>query len=223
MSAPILEFRAVTAVARPSSFYIGAGKRLFDLGLLVLAAPVVLPVTLFILALVALTGANPLYAQLRVGRDGRVFRCWKIRTMVADADECLQNLLARDPAAAQEWEVNQKLRNDPRITRLGRFLRRTSLDELPQLWNVFTGSMSLVGPRPFTPEQAAAYAAGRKDAAYYRLRPGVTGLWQVSRRSEGSFVERAYYDAEYASSLRLSGDVSILARTVGVVLSATGV
>lgn len=225
MIAPYFDFPADSQpVPTQHRVYADYGKRLFDLTALVLMAPVILPALLAIIVLVLASGGKPLYAQNRVGRDGRIFRCWKIRTMVADADAALADLLKNDPALAKEWTVNQKLERDPRITFFGRFLRKTSLDELPQLWNVLRGDMSLVGPRPFTPDQHDLYPSdGLGRIAYLDLRPGITGLWQVSRRNRGSFAERAYYDGAYAGSLSFLGDMRIMVLTVAVVLSATGV
>lgn len=225
MTAPYFDFPADSLpVPSQRRAYADFGKRFFDLTALVVMAPVILPVLFAILLLVLVSGGSPLYAQNRVGRNGRNFRCWKIRTMVADADAALEVLLKDDQALATEWAVNQKLARDPRITLIGGALRKTSLDELPQLWNVLCGDMSLVGPRPFTPDQRDLYPSDRLGRiAYYDLRPGITGLWQVSRRNRGSFAERAYYDSAYAGSLGFLGDMRILALTVAVVLSATGV
>jgi lipopolysaccharide/colanic/teichoic acid biosynthesis glycosyltransferase len=142
--------------------------------------------------------------------------------MVPDAEASLTRLLAADAGLAAEWARDQKLAHDPRITLLGRFLRRTSLDELPQLWNVLTGEMSLVGPRPFLPEQESLYADGGRDAPYYLLRPGITGLWQVSRRNAGTFAERSDFDGRYAARVSLIGDLAILLATIRIVLRATG-
>ena len=226
MTAPYFVFPAESvpvAVAAPRRPYAAGGKRLFDILVLVTAAPVILPVLLLMIAVVFVTGGQALYAQDRVGRDGRTFRCWKVRTMVRGADAELQRLLAEDAALAQEWAVHQKLARDPRITLVGRILRKTSLDELPQVWNVLRGEMSLVGPRPFTPEQRGLYPAdslGR--VAYLDLRPGITGLWQTSRRNAGSFAERAHYDSAYARTLSFVGDLRILVKTVSVVMRGTG-
>lgn len=151
--------------------------------------------------------------------NGRRFFMWKFRTMVPNAEEHLNRYLAANPQARAEWECKQKLNDDPRITKLGRILRRTSVDELPQLINVLSGDMSLVGPRPMMPCQQALYPGH----AYYRLRPGLTGLWQVSERHTSTFAERAIYDDSYESKLSFVTDANILARTVGVVLRATGV
>ena len=163
-------------------------------------------------------GGPAFYVQDRIGLDGRVFRLWKLRSMVIDADQRLAAHLAADPALRAEWDETQKLKRDPRITAVGRLLRKTSLDELPQLWNVLKGDMSLVGPRPMMPEQRALYP-GR---AYYQMRPGLTGPWQVSDRNEVSFAGRAEFDADYAGRMSLATDLGILFLTVWVVLRGTG-
>lgn len=198
------------------------GKRLMDVAVVLVLAPIVLPL-LFVVALVtALDGGSAFYAQTRIGRDGRVFKCWKIRTMVPNAEAVLQRMIRNDGEIAREWEENQKLARDPRVTRWGRALRRTSLDELPQLWNVLKGDMSLIGPRPFTPEQKTLYDANGQSAAYYQLRPGITGLWQVDRRNEGAFGDRVDYDRRYNQDLSLFLDLTIAFRTVLVMAKATG-
>jgi lipopolysaccharide/colanic/teichoic acid biosynthesis glycosyltransferase len=138
--------------------------------------------------------------------------------MVPGADALLEYHLRKNPEARREWDETQKLKNDPRITRIGAFLRKSSLDELPQLWNVLRGEMSLVGPRPMMVDQRTLYPG----TAYFDLRPGITGLWQISERNETSFAERAVFDNRYLASLSLSLDVSILLRTVSVVLRGTG-
>ena len=212
----------MTPVRPVHNFYGSYGKRAIDIVLVVLAAPVILPVLAVILLVTAMSGGKPLYIQRRIGRGGREFRCWKVRTMVRNADGVLAKMIATDADTAAEWHRNQKLANDPRITRFGRLLRRSSLDELPQLWNVLTGDMSLVGPRPFTPDQKELYAEGRGDAAYYALRPGISGLWQVSRRNAGSFAERFHYDELYGRALSFTADMHILWRTCAVVVMATG-
>ena len=138
--------------------------------------------------------------------------------MVKNADDQLESYLDANNAARVEWDATQKLKKDPRITRVGRILRKTSMDELPQLWNVLNGSMSLVGPRPMMIEQEQYYY-GR---SYYELRPGITGLWQISDRNECSFVGRVAFDEAYNRSLSLGTDIGILQKTVGVVMRATG-
>jgi lipopolysaccharide/colanic/teichoic acid biosynthesis glycosyltransferase len=164
-------------------------------------------------------GGAPFYTQERLGRSGKRFRILKLRTMVRDADARLKLYLAQDPALRNEWETTQKLKNDPRITRIGRILRMTSLDELPQLWNVIKGDMSLVGPRPMMTDQEALYG----DATdYFDLKPGLTGLWQVSARNESTFAFRAKLDSEYRRSLGLGTDLGLIVRTFGVIVKGTG-
>jgi lipopolysaccharide/colanic/teichoic acid biosynthesis glycosyltransferase len=193
-------------------------KRVFDLTMLLLAAPFVLIVVGLLAILVRRDGGPAFYAQDRIGRNDRPFRCWKLRSMVIDAEAQLADYFDRDPAARAEWETHQKLKNDPRITPLGRFLRKTSLDELPQLWNVLKGDMSLVGPRPILPEQRALYPG----KAYYALRPGLTGFWQVGDRNHSSFADRAVHDTQYSSRLSFPTDLLVLLMTLRVVLRGTG-
>ncbi len=207
-----------TAPAVAPGFYRRFAKRVLDLALVLLAAPIVLPVIVMLSILVAIDGSNPFYLQERVGAGGRSFRMWKLRTMVPDAKAALDGLLARDEAARAEWDTTQKLKDDPRITRVGRFLRRSSLDELPQLWNVLRGDMSLVGPRPMMPEQQILYSGD----SYYRLRPGITGPWQVSARNLSTFADRAKFDFDYDMNLSFPTDVRILSSTVRVIVKATG-
>lgn len=211
---------SITAIAPPRrrAAYAAWGKRALDVMIVVLAAPIWAPFILLAALLVATDGHNPFYRQKRLGKDGRVFRIWKLRTMVVDAEARLERYLADNPAARAEWEDHQKLKHDPRITPVGRLLRKTSLDELPQLFNVLLGDMSLVGPRPMMVCQERLYP-GR---SYYEMRPGLTGLWQVSARNESHFVDRVQFDNAYASSMSLATDLGILRRTVGVVLRGTG-
>lgn len=195
-------------------------KRLLDIVLVGLSAPVVVPVVGLLAIVIFLTdGHSPFYCQDRVGKGRRVFRLWKLRSMVIDADAALEHHLAADPEARAEWDRHQKLRNDPRITWIGRLIRKTSLDELAQLWNVFTGDMSLVGPRPIMTSQVELYPC----TAYYRLRPGLTGFWQVSSRNKSTFAERARFDRLYDARVSLATDVAVILRTVRVVLRGTGV
>ncbi len=198
--------------------YRNGAKRVLDVLLVLAGAPIILPLVLILALLVMRDGHAPFYTQARVGRGGRIFRFWKLRTMVSDADARLAEYLANDPQAKAEWDHAQKLKNDPRITRIGSFLRKTSLDELPQLWNVLKGDMSLVGPRPMMPRQQVLYPG----TAYYALRPGITGTWQISDRNQCSFAARAEFDADYEQSLSFARDVHILLSTVGVVLRGTG-
>ncbi|WP_146592062.1 sugar transferase [Puniceibacterium confluentis] len=198
--------------------YRDGGKRLMDLVLITISAPLVLMVVGCLALIVALNGGQPFYSQQRVGRNGRHYRMWKLRSMVVDADARLEQFLASDPAARAEWDRTQKLKADPRITAFGRILRASSLDELPQLWNVFLGDMSLVGPRPMLPSQTNMYPG----SAYYRMRPGLTGTWQVSVRNDSDFADRSRCDTLYDNRLSLPEDLRLLAATVRVVAKATG-
>ena len=198
--------------------YLNFFKRVLDIVLVVMAAPAVLLVVATCAVKVARDGGSPFYHQTRVGRFGKTFKMWKLRSMVANADAALEEHLRTNPAARLEWNRNQKLRNDPRITKFGRILRKSSLDELPQLWNVLKGDMSLVGPRPMMVDQQSLYPG----SAYYALRPGITGFWQVSVRNESSFAERASYDAEYLRKVTLLQDLSVMLKTVKVVTKCTG-
>lgn len=202
----------------PGGLYRNALKRAFDISAVVLAAPFVVPLVFGLALAVRRDGGQAFYTQQRVGKDGRHFRMWKLRSMVTDADARMADYLAAHPEARREWEETQKLKRDPRITRFGQFLRKSSLDELPQLWNVMTGDMSLVGPRPMMLNQQALYPGN----AYYRLRPGITGPWQTSGRNDTSFASRAEFDAEYDRTLSFRTDLRLLFRTVGVVMKCTG-
>ncbi len=199
--------------------YARIGKRVLDVALVILTLPVSVPlVLLFALALFVESG-QPFYQQKRVGRGGREFSIWKLRTMVRDADARLATLLDSDIKLRAEWNATQKLKNDPRITPVGRFLRATSLDEVPQLFNVLLGDMSLVGPRPMLPDQLPLYG---NPKAYFALRPGLTGLWQVSDRNESYFSYRSVLDRQYLKTLSIWQDLAIMLRTVSVVLRRTG-
>ena len=204
--------------ARKEPLYRRVLKRWMDVGFVLMAAPFILPVMLVLIGVLKVTGHSPFFTQDRVGQGGRTFKLWKLRTMVPDADAKLRAYLQADDAARQEWEAFQKLSCDPRITDFGQFLRKSSLDELPQLWNVLVGDMSLVGPRPMMVDQQELYPGN----AYYALRPGLTGTWQISDRNLSTFAQRADFDAEYERNLSFLRDLKILMATVGVVLRATG-
>lgn len=219
------EFEAKTISRGPSGegqlktcVYRSAFKRVMDVFLVLATAPIIIPLVAALAGMIALRDGKPFYSQLRVGLGGKHYRIWKLRTMIHNADQALEAYLRDNPKARAEWDNSQKLRNDPRITPVGRLLRKTSLDELPQLWNVLNGTMSLVGPRPMMISQQSAYT-GR---GYYSLRPGITGLWQVSERNDSSFRDRARFDDGYNQTLSLKTDVSILVATVGVVVRGTG-
>lgn len=198
--------------------YRTAVKRVVDVLFVVAALPIVLPLVVLVAVMIAMDGSNPFYRQKRVGQGGHNFTMWKLRTMVPNAQDLLEAYLNKNEGARAEWDKDQKLKDDPRITPFGKFLRKSSLDELPQLWNVWTGEMSLVGPRPMLPEQQQMYPGD----CYYKLRPGITGLWQVSERNESTFADRAKFDTAYNSILSLRTDMKILWATVGVVFCGTG-
>jgi len=200
------------------SFYRRIFKRMFDVFAVMLAAPLILPFIGILALIVARQGGRPFYSQSRIGRHGRVFKMWKLRSMVCDADARLQKHLAADPDACAEWDATQKLKNDPRITPFGRLLRKSSMDELPQLWNVLRGEMSLIGPRPMMVSQQDMYPGN----CYYKLSPGITGTWQISARNKSTFADRAKFDSDYNQNLSFGNDLRILFRTVTVVLKATG-
>jgi lipopolysaccharide/colanic/teichoic acid biosynthesis glycosyltransferase len=202
-----------------TDIYARAGKRILDIALVLLTLPLTLPVIGICALALWFEGGMPFYRQDRLGQRGDRFSILKLRTMVLDADAKLELYLAGSPQLRREWDETQKLKQDPRITQVGRFLRVTSLDELPQLWNVLKGEMSLVGPRPMLPEQLPLYG---DPQAYFALKPGITGMWQVSARNESRFSYRAQIDAVYCQGLSLRTDLSLLLRTVGVVLRGTG-
>jgi len=207
------------AVARKRSVYRQHAKRVLDLAIVTLVAPLALLIIGAAVALLLLReGGSPFYRQERIGLQGRIFGMWKLRTMVPNAEAVLEDYLADNPAARAEWDRHQKLKNDPRITRFGHFLRRSSLDELPQLWNVLKGDMSIVGPRPMMRNQRGMYPG----TEYYAMRPGITGFWQTSARNESSFHERAGFDQAYYRRLSLRTDLAIIWRTFSVVLRGTG-
>ncbi len=209
-------------LAQPSAAARTVLKRGLDLALatlgLLLAAPLML---LIALAIRLAHGGPAIYRHRRVGRGGVAFDCLKFRTMGRDADRALALHLACSPAARSEWDATRKLRDDPRVLgRLGRFLRRSSLDELPQLWNVLRGEMSLVGPRPVVEEELAHYAG--QTRWYLAVRPGLTGPWQVGGRSDTSYAARVLLDVDYARNPSLRGDLRILLQTARVLLNGKG-
>jgi exopolysaccharide production protein ExoY len=197
-------------------------KQVFDYFFALLLLFLISPLFLFIILAILLDGQAPFYSHLRIGRGGCEFGCLKFRTMRRDADVALEQLLQRDPAAKLEWETNRKLRHDPRVTRIGSFLRATSMDELPQLLNVLLGQMSLVGPRPVTLDEITKFYGPSEAAAYRSIRPGLTGLWQVSGRSEVAYDNRVALDTLYAQRLSLGTDLMILYQTINVVVRRRG-
>ena len=196
-------------------------KRTVDVVFVLLGALLVLPVSFLIACWIALDSRGAVfYSQLRIGRNGCLFRAWKFRSMVVHADQVLQQHLQANPALYEEWQRDQKLKDDPRVTSAGKFLRRSSLDELPQLWNVLKGDMSLVGPRPIVENEVERY--GTSFETYKRVNGGITGLWQVSGRNDISYHERVELDMFYVRNWSVWLDMCILFRTIAVVLFRKG-
>jgi exopolysaccharide production protein ExoY len=195
--------------------------RISDIILSAAALIILLPILALICFAIWLPDRGvPIFAHRRIGRAGKHFPCLKFRTMVTDAQQRLADVLESDPEAAEEWRQHQKLRNDPRITPIGNILRKTSLDEIPQLFNVLIGQMSLVGPRPIVDAEVSHY--GHYFKHYCSVRPGITGLWQVSGRSETSYRRRVALDTIYCRSKSYAFDIAILAKTVPAVLMQRG-
>jgi lipopolysaccharide/colanic/teichoic acid biosynthesis glycosyltransferase len=206
--------------ARPADIALPRGKRAFDvIGALALGL-LFSPLIALIIIAIRLGGQPVLFRHRRIGLHGRAFSCLKFRTMVPNAEQTLRRLLDEHPEIRDEWTENHKLRNDPRITTIGRFLRFTSLDELPQLWNVLRGDMSLVGPRPIVRGELLRY--GREAAMYLAVKPGLTGLWQVKGRSDTTYRRRVAMDRYYVLNQNVLLDLYILAATPGVVLKRAG-
>ncbi len=223
---PVNVEAASNSTAEPSrvgdsspSLYRKFFKRLLDIVFVIATLPFSLPLIGFCALALWFEGGKPFYTQPRLGVDGKRFSIFKLRSMVHNADAVLDSYLATDPAMRREWDTLQKLNDDPRITPVGRILRKTSLDELPQLFNVLRGDMSIVGPRPMMPDQLKLYGNPR---AYFALKPGITGLWQVSARNAERFSYRNEVDGIYEKGLSLRTDLQILYKTVGVVLRPTG-
>jgi exopolysaccharide production protein ExoY len=206
--------------ARPRSPAEQASKRVFDFVVAALLVIAISPILLLIALLAKLDGGPAIFGHRRIGANGETFVCWKFRTMVPNADEVLARVLASDPEARAEWERDFKLKNDPRITRIGRILRVTSFDELPQLFNVLKGEMSLVGPRPIVAKEIVRYGSAFHD--YVRCRPGITGIWQVSGRNNIDYGARVRLDQEYARNWSLRRDSYILLQTAVVVIQGRG-
>jgi exopolysaccharide production protein ExoY len=197
-------------------------KRLFDIVCALLLLIAALPFILIVSCVVAADGGPVLYRDKRFGRNGAVFDCIKFRTMRPDAERMLAEYLARHPAALDEWVKDCKLRRDPRITRVGFFLRKSGLDELPQIWNVFLGEMSMVGPRPISILHGEERLYGRYMDHYRQLRPGITGLWQVSGRNDVPYRRRIAMVVYYARKWSIALDALILVKTVGAMMTGRG-
>lgn len=211
---------AIFSTSKSSKLYDPV-KRVFDFVLAASVAVLSLPFLLIVGLLIKSHDGGPaFFVQERIGKGGKTFKCFKFRTMVTDADKRLKDLLSSDPVAAEEWAKDQKLRNDPRITGVGRFLRKTSLDELPQLLNILKGEMSLVGPRPVVSNEALKY--GSDFISYASCLPGVTGLWQISGRNDTTYAERVALDVKYANERSFFMDLKILVLTIPAVLFSSG-
>jgi Undecaprenyl-phosphate galactose phosphotransferase WbaP len=196
-------------------------KRILDISLILLAGPFILISFFVISLLIALDSkGGVLYSQTRIGKDGRKFKALKFRTMILNADQLLQRYLDESPDLKAEWLATHKLKRDPRVTRVGAVLRKLSLDELPQFWNIFIGDMSLIGPRPIVDEEVEKY--GRCFELYKQARPGLTGLWQVSGRSDTSYQRRVELDEYYLLNRSIKLDIQILFKTVYVVIGRKG-
>ena len=195
--------------------------RILDISLVLVASPNIILLVLVIAILIMLESkGGAFYSQIRIGKGGRKFKAYKFRTMVQNADHLLQSYLDKSPELKAEWLANHKLKRDPRVTRIGEFLRKFSLDELPQLWNIFIGDMSIIGPRPIVDAEIEKYGACFE--LYKQVRPGLTGLWQVSGRSNTSYQHRVELDEQYLLNWSFKLDIQILLKTVLVVLRKDG-
>ena len=213
----VMILRVNNTLAKRTSRFL---KRAFDIVGALSIIIMLLPALLVLGFLVGRDGGPPIYGHERVGMNGRKFKCLKFRSMVINSKEVLEEVLRTDPVARAEWDKDFKLKNDPRTTKVGHFIRKTSLDELPQLWNVVRGDMSLVGPRPVIEDELCRYAG---DVDYYLMaKPGMTGLWQVSGRNDVDYETRVYFDSWYVKNWSLWNDIAILFKTVGVVLKRDG-
>ena len=217
--------RSPAAAENPPTTYdkssLSTAKRILDLMIAIPALFFLFPMMLLVGLVIRLQDGGPVFfVQDRRGFGGVSFACMKFRTMRTDAEDLLGNLLATDPEMAAEWRAAQKLRKDPRITKMGLFLRKTSIDELPQLLNIIRGEMSVVGPRPIVDDEVRRY--GEKIDSYDSIRPGVTGLWQINGRNDTTYEERIEMDVEYAENISVMGDIIILIRSVPAILLRRG-
>lgn len=196
-------------------------KRLVDIFLILFFSPILIPIFVLLMILTKITSRGPIfYGHIRIGKNGKAFKCWKFRSMNINSDAMLKDILENDPERRAEWEAERKFKNDPRVTKFGKFLRKTSLDELPQLINILVGQMSFVGPRPVTKSELNKYGSHKNYVI--SVAPGLSGMWQISGRSETSYEERVYYDTYYIQNWSVWLDIWILIKTVGVVLIGKG-
>ncbi|MFN3739286.1 MAG: sugar transferase [Thermodesulfovibrionales bacterium] len=214
----IFAFEIKNSLARPLNYFL---KRCFDYSISFLLLPFIMPLLLLFSILIKITSQGPvIFSQERIGKNCRVFKCYKFRTMYRDAEERLKEILDSNPQVREEWERTWKLKNDPRVTPVGKFLRKTSLDELPQIFNILKGEMSLVGPRPYLPHEVEKI--GERMEICYSVLPGITGLWQVSGRSNTTYEERVALDCWYVRNWSLWLDIVILLKTIKVVIKKEG-
>ena len=192
-----------------------------DLFLLIVSSPITIPLTLVVSIIVKATSKGPVfYGHKRIGKNGKEFKCWKFRSMVIDADKQLDKILAENPEMKKEWEKDRKFTNDPRVTKIGKILRKTSIDEIPQFYNVLIGEMSFIGPRPVTRPELARY--GDKSDFILSVQPGLSGMWQISGRSDTGYEERITLDSYYIHNWSVWFDVWIIIKTIFVVLRGKG-
>lgn len=214
----ILGFSSTHNLTKPISLF---WKRFIDIFLLLLSSPVTLPVVALVTILIKITSPGPVfYGHKRIGKKGKEFKCWKFRSMVVDADKQLEKILAENPEMRAEWEKERKFTNDPRVTKIGKFLRKTSIDEIPQFFNILTGEMSFIGPRPVTEPELIKY--GNKARFILSVQPGLSGMWQISGRSDTGYEERVTLDSYYIQNWSVWLDIWIIIKTVYVVLRGKG-
>ena len=214
----ILGFSSTHNLTKPISLF---WKRFIDLFLLLISSPVVLPVVLIVSLIVKISSPGPVfYGHKRTGKNGKEFKCWKFRSMVIDADKQLEKILAENPEMRAEWEKDRKFTNDPRVTKIGKILRKTSIDEIPQFFNILTGEMSFIGPRPVTEPELKKY--GNKAQIILSVQPGLSGMWQISGRSDTGYEERVTLDSYYIQNWSVWLDIWIIIKTVYVVLRGKG-
>ena len=214
----ILVYSSTNNLTKKFSLFI---KRSVDLLILLVSSPFVLPLVLVVSLLIKLSGPGPVfYGHKRIGKNGKEFKCWKFRSMVVDADKQLEKILAENPEMRAEWEKDRKFTNDPRVTKIGKFLRKTSIDEIPQFFNILTGEMSFIGPRPVTRPELAKY--GSKADFILSVQPGLSGMWQISGRSDTGYEERITLDSYYIQNWSIWLDIWIIIKTIYVVLNGKG-
>lgn len=214
----ILGFSSTHNLTKKFSLFM---KRFMDLGLLLVSSPLTIPLTLIVALIVKLTSEGPVfYGHKRIGKDGKEFSCWKFRSMVIDADKQLEKILATNPEMRKEWERDRKFTNDPRVTKIGKILRKTSIDEIPQFLNILSGEMSFIGPRPVTEPELDRY--GDKAQFILSVQPGLSGMWQISGRSDTGYEERITLDSYYIQNWSVWLDLWIIIKTIFVVLRGKG-